>query len=136
MEKVKARFILEAMGKPPKIVEKALKQAIAEIKKDGRGVEREKYSKVEKVGKVLYSSFVEFEIICKNLADLWGAVMDYMPVNVEIISPDKLDIDISDLQDIVNDLTARMHNLDKQIKVLQASNIMLQRQQKKETTKK
>ena len=136
MEKIRARMIFEAMGKPANMVEKALKNLIKEMKGDGKTIDNDKYSKPKKVGKVFFSAFVECEVLCKDLAELLGAVMDYVPVNVEIISPDKVSIDMSDLQDILNDLTSRMDNLDKQIKVLQASNIVLQKQLKGITTKK
>lgn len=125
--KVKARFIIEMMGKPKKVVSKALKDVIKEIKKDGRGVEKTHYSTPKKSGKVLFSAFVEFIIICEDLEDLLGAVLEYFPINVEIIEPDILSINISALQDIVNDITSKLNDMDKKMKMLQATNVLLQR---------
>jgi hypothetical protein len=124
---IRARFILEALGKPKDVVIKALKDLVKQIKKDGRGVEKEHYSKPKKSGDIFFSAFAEFEIICGDLEDLLGAILDYTPVTVEIIEPDRISIDISSLQEIVNDISSRFNNLDKQIKILQAANTVLQR---------
>jgi hypothetical protein len=124
---IRARFIIEVMGKPKEMVTKALKDIIKELKEDGKKIEKESYSKPKKSGKVFFTSFVEFEIICDNLDDFLGVIIDYIPINVEIIEPDIASIGIGPLQEIVNDLTSKLDNLDKQIKMLQASNIILQR---------
>jgi hypothetical protein len=127
MEKIRVRFIVEMLGRPKEILSKALEDLIKEIKKDGRVVENETYSKPKKVGKLIFSAFVEFEMICEGLDGLIGAIIDYAPTTVELISPEKVDIGIFDLQEILNDLTARLHELDKQVKIYQANNIILQK---------
>jgi hypothetical protein len=126
-KKIRARFIIEVMGKPKEMVTKALKDITSEMKKDGHKIEKDNYSKPKKSGEHFFSAFTEFEILFDNLEDFLGAIVDYMPITVEILEPDKIDIEIGPLQEIINDLTSRLDNFDKQIKVLQATNIILQR---------
>ena len=123
--KVRARFIIEVMGKPKEMLTKALKDIVKGVGEDGYGVESESYSKPKKAGKILFSAFVEFEIICDDLESLLGAILDYVPINVEVLEPENFSINISSLQEIVNDITSRLDNLDKQIKMLQAANAVL-----------
>ncbi|MHA2428242.1 MAG: hypothetical protein ACXADB_09490 [Candidatus Hermodarchaeia archaeon] len=127
MEKIRTRFIVEMLGRPKEVLSKALEDLIKEMKKDGRKVENETYSKPKKVGKLIFSAFVEFEMICEGLEDLIGSIIDYAPTTVELISPEKIDIGILNLQEVLNDLTARLHELDKQVKIYQSNNIILQR---------
>ena len=127
MEKIRARFIIEMLGRPKEALSKALVDLVKEITKDGRAVENEVYSKPKKIGKLLYSAFVEFEIICDGMHNVIGAIIDYAPTTVELIEPEKMTVSMMELQDVLNDLTARLHELDKQVKVLQANSIILQR---------
>lgn len=124
---IRARFIIEVMGKPKEMVTKALKDITSEMKKDGHKIEKDTYSKPKKSGKHFFSAFTEFEIIFEHLEDFIGAILDYMPITVEILEPDKADIEIGPLQEIINDLTSRLDNFDKQIRMLQATNVILQR---------
>jgi len=139
MEKVRGRFIVEMLGRPQEVLSKALVDLIKEMKKDGRVIENEKYSQPKKVGKIIYSAFVEFEIVCRDLADFIGAVIDYVPMTVEIVEPEKMTCSMIDMQEVLNDLTARLYELDKQVKMSQAGATILQRKlgelQGKETVK-
>ena len=51
-----------------------------------------------------------------------------MPSSIEIMDPIKLNINSNEVDDLLNDLLARLHNFTMFLKNLQAENIVLKRE--------
>ena len=119
---IRCRTIIEVLGKPKEHVEDALKQYIEHIKEDqGLVVLNEDYSDIEERGK-LWSKFVELELVIKGTAKLVSFCFEYMPSSIEVIKPEHLTMASQELSSFLNDLQARLHDVDMIVKQLKAEN--------------
>ena len=57
-------------------------------------------------------TFVEIEMLVEKINDLISFCFDYMPSSVEIIKPESLKVNSRDIQNMLNDLQARLHSTD------------------------
>ena len=120
------RAIIEILGSPKEQVEKAIGIVVDKLKKDKElRVDRVEVVEAKKV-KELWSSFCELEINLK-LSKLLNFCFDYMPSSIEILEPDKLDLESMELGGFLNDLLARLHSYDMVVKNLKAENIIMKR---------
>ena len=124
---IRCRPIIEVLGKPKEHVESALKQYIDHIKDDSELVIlKEDYSDIKdlKDGN-LWSKFVELDLVVKGTKKLISFCFEYMPSSLEITKPESLIISNSELSGFVNDLQARLHNVDMIVKKLKGENDFL-----------
>lgn len=122
---IRCKTIIEVLGKPKEYVESALKQYIEHIKEDsGLVILNEDYSEVKEQGN-LWSKFVELDLVIKGTAKLIGFCFEYMPSSIEIDKPEQLILSNSELSGFINDLQARLHNVDMVVKQLNAENNFL-----------
>lgn len=122
---IRCKTIIEVLGKPKEYVEDALKQYIEHIKGDSELVVlSEDYSEAKEQGK-LWSKFVELDLVIKGTAKLIGFCFEYMPSSIEIDKPERLVMSNSELSGFINDLQARLHNVDMTVKQLSAENNFL-----------
>lgn len=56
-----------------------------------------------------YSHIVELEAVAKNYESLINIVMNYAPSSIEILEPEKLEMDIGEAQGILNSIADMMH---------------------------
>ncbi|MBI2674957.1 MAG: hypothetical protein HYX24_00740 [Candidatus Aenigmarchaeota archaeon] len=56
-----------------------------------------------------YSHIVELEAVAKNYETLINIVMNYAPSSIEILEPEKLEMDIGEAQGILNSIADMMH---------------------------
>ena len=118
--------IIEVLGKPKEHVEETIKVYVQKIKQNKNiKILREDYSKAKKVEEGLFSIFVEIEALAKDSAELVFFCFDYMPSSIEIIGPEELKYNKGDFSDFLNDLQARLHNVDMALKQYKARNTML-----------
>jgi hypothetical protein len=69
--------------------------------------------------------FVELEALAKDTSELVFFCFDYMPSSIEIIEPEELKYKKGDFSAFLNDLQARLHNIDMALKQYKARNTML-----------
>ncbi|MEK6904179.1 MAG: hypothetical protein AABW87_01150 [Nanoarchaeota archaeon] len=133
MEKIKARAIIEVLGSPESHVNEVMKALVDKIKtKKEITLVKEETFKAKKMEKQpLWSTFTEAEIDFKDVNALLGFCFDFMPSSIEIIEPEELKMNISDLTDFANDLTARLHQYDMILKNIHAENVLLKRKMEK-----
>lgn len=124
---VVVRLMIEILGSPKEHVEKVVVMLIERIKKE-KDIEvlQSKAFEAKEVKK-LWTSFCELELRFKGLGKLIGFCFDYMPSSVEILEPDNLGIESSEMANLLNDLLARLHEYDMMVKRLKAENILLKR---------
>lgn len=119
-------MIIELMGFPPEVLKATLKKAIEQLK-ERAVVKKEFYAEPKKVGEKIFSSFVEFECEVKDFTTLSGIIFDFGPSTIEILSPDKIEIKSKEVESMLNDMIAKVHDMDQKIKILTANNIILQK---------
>lgn len=124
------RVIIEILGKPKEHVEKTLRTYVAQIKeKKDIAMIDEFYSEPEQHGekKELYSVFAELELLAKAPETLVWLCFDYMPSSIEIIEPEHLRYKKADFAALVNDLLARLHDVDMKYKNLLIDRNLIER---------
>ncbi|NQV08756.1 hypothetical protein HQ529_02800 [Candidatus Woesearchaeota archaeon] len=122
---VQVRTIVELFGKPRKHVQDSLKTYVTKLKIDPEAeIIKEEFSKPKKQGD-LYSMFVELEIWFKDVPKLIDFCFDYMPSSVEIIKPQKFEYNNDEFAGMLNDLQAKLHQLDMIVKNLKMENLNL-----------
>lgn len=129
-QKIVARIIVEVMGSPKDYVEETLKAVIAKLKEEkGIRLHNSKTYETEQLENKFWSTFAEIELDTVNLKRFIGLCIDYLPSSVEILEPAGMDIDLSEISNITNDMLAKLHEYSKIVKNLQAE-ILYMRQEK------
>jgi hypothetical protein len=128
---MRTRLIIEIAGSPKENIDKAL---LLLGEKFGEGVSEMKVIKKSvrepqqiKGHEHIWSGFMEFEVDIRDLPSALGIIFDYLPSSIEIVEPDQLLVQIADINVIMNDLVARLHQYDAELKIMRAENSMLKR---------
>ena len=122
---IRCKTIIEVLGKPKEHVENAIKDYIEHIKEDSELVIlNEEYSESKEQGK-LWSKFVELDLVIKGTKKLISFCFEYMPSSIEVLKPEHLIMTNHELSNFLNDLQARLHNVDMIVKQLRAENDFL-----------
>ena len=128
MGKVEARFIIEIAGHPKEHVEEVMKKVVERIKGDKEVIAYQIFEAKEV--KNLWSTFTEMDVGFEDIPEVFGFCYDQLPSSVEILKPKEISLDYGKLSDMVNDLLAKLHELDSTTKNLKATNILLQKKLK------
>ena len=119
---IRCRTIIEVLGKPKDYVGQAIKEYVEHIKEDPELVVlNEDYSEMKEQGN-LWSKFVELDLVIKGTKKLTSFCFEYMPSSLEVVKPEHLIMTNSELSNFLNDLQARLHNVDMIVKQLKAEN--------------
>ncbi len=136
---LKTRMIVEVAGFPKEHIEHTivlLGEKFAENLKAVKVTKRMVREPVQLKDSKIWSGFVEFYCDVQDIATLMGLMFDYLPSSVEIIEPETVTEDTQNLNDILNDLAARLHQYDATIKTMKAQATILGRELSKEIEKK
>ena len=113
---IRCKIIIEVLGKPKEHVEKASRTYVDNIKNDSELIVlKTEFAKTEEKEK-LWATFVELEMVVKGISKLIAFCFDYMPSSIEITKPDEFIMKKSTVEDLMNDLQARLHQVDMIIK--------------------
>lgn len=123
--KIFCRTIIEMMGAPKEHIENTLKEYINGLKKD-EGIEiiKVEYSPAEEQDK-FWSAFAEIELWFKDINRMMQFCFHSMPSSIEILEPSELNFESNVFSGIMNDLVARLHEVDMTVKQLRAQNILM-----------
>lgn len=124
-EIIKAVCIIEMLGAPKEYIEKTLKEFIQKLK-ETYTIQKEKIMPAEE-NSSLFSTFCELEGHFEDFEELFHFCLNAMPSSVEIIEPQKIKIVNSSLTRILNDLQAKIHEVDMELKRLKSLNEILER---------
>lgn len=109
-------MIIEVLASSEEAAKKSLEDHVSKMEKEKNVmIINRSYNDVKKVDNphptldVGYSYIVELETIMKNLEMLIYVSMTYAPSSIEIIEPDKLNIDIGEAQAILNSVAEMIH---------------------------
>ena len=113
---IRCKIIIEILGKPKEHVEETLKRYIEKIKNDPELIvlNAEFSETVEK--EKLFATFSELDMVIKGIPKLIAFCFDYMPSSIEITKPNEFIMKKSNVEDLINDLQARLHDVDMIVK--------------------
>ncbi len=77
--------------------------------------------------KPFWSTFAEVEIEVDGIETLVGFCFDFLPSSIEIIKPNKFMIEDASINNMLNDLIAKLHQYDMVLKNVHAQNILLKK---------
>ncbi len=128
--KIRIKSILEIMGAPKEHVEKTMEMVLAKIKenKDIKLFYEKPSEPAQVEGRPFWSMFTEVELGFKDEAGIMGFCFDFMPSSIEILDPLNFKFKKDSLEDMLNDLIARLHHYDMMVKNIHAQNIVLKQE--------
>jgi len=119
------RFIIEVMGRPEEVVKQTLKGVVNSLNKRYK-VNNSEISDIEKIeGADLLSGFVEVEFSVDNFEQGFLALLDYGPTVAEVIKPDKVNLNASELQNVFAEVITKLNTMSKAIQALKVENFKL-----------
>ncbi|MBI2208321.1 hypothetical protein HYU50_02395 [Candidatus Woesearchaeota archaeon] len=124
---IRCKVIIEVLGKPKGHVEKALKIYVDKIKQDSDLIVLKEEFADAKEKQGLWATFAELEMVVKGIRKLIAFCFDYMPSSVQILKPESYNLDRSMIEDFVNDLQARLHDVDMIVKKQKNENEFLKK---------
>lgn len=136
-DKLQVALVFEVIGKPAEHLTTTLNEIIDKIDQlkgikviDSKVHDPAPFRDKES----FFTNFAEIEIQADNLIALSELMFIYIPSHVEIISPERLNLQNNDVNDLFNGLTNKLHGYDEVTRVLQTEKIILV-QKLKELTK-
>ncbi len=127
MTKIQAKLVIEILGTPKDHVETTMKKIIEKLREEeGVKLLRETTYEAEQV-KTLWSTFSDLEVEVEEISKFVGLCFDYMPSSVEILEPFKMEIETIQISDLLNDLLAKLHQVDMLLKNAIAENKILKK---------
>ncbi len=129
-KKIEAVILLEVLGRPPEHVTNSLNEIIKSIAEEPGVTVKEKLMNEPaplKEEKELFTAFAEIEIEVETLMKLFSLLFKYMPSHVEIIEPEDLKMKHNDWNELLNELTRRLHAYDEVARIMQNENMILEK---------
>tara|TARA_Y100000034_G_C6838337_1_gene379036 strand:- start:236 stop:559 length:324 start_codon:yes stop_codon:yes gene_type:complete len=74
-----------------------------------------------------FSIFNELELKVKDFSDLDGFCFDFMPSSIEILEPSSFNLKDKEMEDMLNDLLAKLHQQSMIVRNLHAENVMMKK---------
>jgi len=101
-----AALVIEVQGNDKDLVKTALTQNVERIKKEkDTHLYDSQISKIEELKENWFSAHVEIFLLTKDFGTLTRLSLFYAPSVVEILDPDKIELDIGDAQNLLVDIS-------------------------------
>ncbi len=113
---IRCKTIIEILGKPKEHVEKTMRMYVDNIKNDPELIVLKTEFADAKEKEKLWATFAELELIVKGIPKLTAFCFDYMPSSIEILKPEGFRMKKSAIENLLNDLQARLHQVDMIVK--------------------
>ncbi len=125
------RAIIEILGKPKEHVDQSLKEYIQRLKEDERyEVSHVSFADLKKQeDEEMWATFAEADISTESVDNIISFCFDYMPSLLEILKPESLTLSAEALSLFLNDLQARLHQVDMIAKKVKLDNDFLKHNQ-------
>lgn len=128
---IKAIAIIEIMGKPADYIKEMMNELLDNLAKE-KGVKisnkKTHEPKPLKDNNEIFTSFAELELDLDDMIALMNVIFNYTPSHIEIIEPENLKVDNTDLNAFFNELIMRLHRYDEIAKSLVMSMRILENQ--------
>jgi len=119
---MKTKAIIEVAGSPKEHIEEVMTKVVEKIKSEQQILKYKIFEAQQK--EKLFFTFTEMEIDFSNFEKLIGFCLDYFPSSIEIID-EEVDIKREELENVTNDLLAKLHEYDMILKNLKAELYLL-----------
>ena len=123
---VVVRAIIQMLGAPKEYIEQTLGKYIEKIEVEGLKIRSKTFEPATPQGE-LFSAFVELVAEFKTVDSLMAFCFDSLPSSLEIMEPDVLEMKAFDFSNSLNDLQARLHDIEMQLKRVRGANELLDR---------
>ena len=129
--KIVLRANIEILGKPETAVTSTLENIAARIeKRNSITLLKKKIEKLKKEEQGFFSSSLEVEVSVEDFSDMVGFILDFGPINIEILEPENISFDSGDIEEGLNQLLGKFHDFDNKVKIL-AANLYNKNKEKK-----
>lgn len=122
---IHCRVIVQMLGKPAEFIDQTLRDFMEVLKEDERYIILSVHYEKPEPQDDLFSTFAEVELWAKKLDHLIEICIDYMPASIEILEPDTFKLQASGFSGFLNDMQAKLHELDMIAKTLGKQNVNL-----------
>ena len=115
MSKIKAKLIIEIMGRPPEHVKEALNTLVVRLGSEkGVSVIDKQYHEPKPIeeSKDLFIAFADVDAEFENIESFFNILMGYMPAHAEIYEPEKFKLDASNINELGNFILGKLHRYD------------------------
>lgn len=127
---IKALLIIDVIGRPPKHLTETLTNIVKKID-DEKGVKvvAKKLSEptLMKDQKDFYTSFADVEVEVEEIFDLVILMFKYMPAHIEILYPELIALTNNGWNEILNELTRRLHGYDEIARIVNVEKSILEK---------
>jgi hypothetical protein len=126
-EEITFRAVVEVLGKPKEHIVMALNGYLEKLENDENFslLKKDLAEARQQENSELWATFAELELKTSEVKNLTSFCFDYMPSVLEIIYPKELKFKDSDVSQFLNDLQARLHQVDMVAKQVQTENNIL-----------
>jgi hypothetical protein len=124
---LRCKVIIEMLGKPKEHVQKTIQMYVDKIKTDPDLIVINNDFADATQKEDMWSTFTELDIIIKGIPKLIDFCFNYMPSSIEIIKPEEFFMKKSVIENLINDLQARLHNVDMVVKKQKNENEFLRK---------
>lgn len=117
-----AEHLTESLEKHVGILRQVKDVSVHEIKVSeprllAQGGGQEVEGNKEKVGEDMFTAFAECDFEIPSFSRLAETMFDFMPSSVEVIEPGRVELDMTEATDLLNNISGRMHRYDEFAKV-------------------
>ena len=125
------KAIIEILGKPKEHVEQTISKVMEELgKKEGITIVEKEVANTKELEN-FFSTYADVELKLADLDKLIDFCFDFLPSSVEIMEPEKIDLDSHKMAEFLNDLLAKLHQNSMAIRNLHAENLVMKEQLEK-----
>jgi len=135
---INAILVIEILGKPPEHLKEALEGLISQIGNEpGVEVLSKNIAEPTELPKNsgMFTTYGEIEVEVKDPLTLSVLMFKYMPAHIDIISPENFIMTNKDYNEILNELTRRLHGYDHLARVIQSEKLILEKKLRELTPK-
>ena len=117
--------VIEILGKPMEYIQQILRTMLDKMKKETMfEIVKEKTAEPRE-HEGYFTTFVDLEIVIKDMNALQEFIFAYLPSSVEIVNPTELNMSLNDANTLFNNMAARLHTYDDFTKKLKVANILM-----------
>ena len=131
--KIRVMMIIEVLGRPPEHLIETLNNLIEKINSEkGVKVVDKKISEPNPLQNQenLFTAFAELEVEVEEVLLITMLMFKYMPAHIDVLYPEDLQLTNHELNDILNELTRRLHGYDEVARIIQSEKAILERKLK------
>jgi len=128
---LQARLVIEILGRPPEHIAETLASLVERMgtEQGVTVVDKQIYEpKPVENQENLFTAFAEIEASFETTQSFFGIVFSYMPAHIELISPEKMNLQNREMSELANFILQRLHQYEAVTKRVVSERDVLARQ--------